>query len=352
MSPEKRPDMRGVQYESAFEAAIAWLDWLDHRPDDADARAAFARWRDASVEHREASARAMRSWRALGEVARHPVVTAWRDQAPKGRAPRRPWLAIAAALVLMVGGYAVLSYRDGALTPPEVAQSGFQSGTEDTDVRLATTALGERQHLVLSDGTKLTLNTASRVEIDYRGERRQVRLVEGEAIFAVAKDPSRPFVVTAADRQVVALGTSFGVRVEGPAVQVTLLEGRVAVKSARAAGEDGKTRQEIIELEPGQQLIAEPAEPAVIRKADVLRATSWQDGWIILNRDTVRDAIDEVNRYTRERITYDDARIDTLRVSGTFRTGEVEDFLDALAKVHPLAIERLSAQEAHLVWHE
>jgi len=277
--------------------------------------------------------RSERTWRALGEIAEHPVVAAWRDKARKTGRARPIWrtsVAVAATLVLAVGAYAILRYR----------------ASDGADQRVATTALGERRNLILSDGTRVALNTATRLDVDYRGSIRRVRLVRGEALFTVARDSRRPFVVMAADRQVVALGTAFGVRLDGSAVKVTLVEGRIEVKSAQGDGRDA------VELKPGQQWIAKKAEPALVRDTDVARATSWQDGWIVFNRDNVRDAIDEVSRYTRERIVCDDPRIATLRVSGTFRTGEVDDFIDALTKLHPLSVERQRPGEIQLKWRE
>lgn len=355
MSASKRPDSADLQYQSASEAAIAWLEWLELHPEDAASKAAFETWRDASIEHREAFARARRTWGALGEVANNPVVAAWRDQA-RNEGTRRPGVraAIAAGVMLAIGaGSALFMHQRDLRSAPDFApHSDSQVVSEERAVRVASTAVGERQHLVLSDGTKLTLNTSSHAEIDYRGGERRVRLVGGEAMFDVAKDPRRPFVVTAADRQVVALGTQFGVRIEGPAMQVTLLEGRVAVQPVTAQGAGTGANVAPIELTPGQQLLAGPKQPAIVRNADIARATSWQDGWIVLKRDTVRDAIDEVSRYTRERITYDDPRIGELNVSGMFRTGEVDDFLAALVQIHPIAVEHPRSDEAHLVWRD
>ncbi len=352
MSAAKRPDAADAQHASAFEAAIAWVEWLDRHPDDADGKAAFQKWHDASPEHREAFARARRTWGVLGEVADNPVVAAWRDQARKeGTRRPRAWASIAAAVVIAAGA-AFAFYLREVPNGSVAREDAPQIVSEERAVRVATTAVGERQHLLLSDGTRLTLNTSSHVEIDYRGGQRRVRLVGGEAMFDVAKDPHRPFIVTAADRQVVALGTQFGVRIDGQAMRVTLLEGRVAVKPANADDERSGSAIAPIELVPGQQLVSGPERTTIIRDADVTRATSWQEGWIVLNRDPVRVAVEEVSRYTRERITYDDPRIAELSVSGTFRTGEVDDFLSALTEVHPISIEHPRTGEAHLVWRE
>ncbi|MBL8268828.1 FecR family protein [Steroidobacter sp.] len=282
-------------------------------------------------------ARTQRTLQALDEVADHPVVAAWRDKARKTRAPRRtPW-AIAATLALMLGvsGYWAFQQNTAQLL---TRSSSAVVMIADNDFKTVTAAHGERRQLLLADGSRVTLNTSSRIELDYRGKLRVARLLAGEAMFEVAKDPQRPFIVTAADRQVVALGTAFNVRLNGPALQVTLVEGSVAV------GE--------VVLKPGEQLIASAQRVPVVRTVDVTSAISWQNGWLVLHRDTVREAIKEVSRYTDKQIVCDDPRLLDLRISGTFRTGEVEGFLNALTAIHPLTVEQARSGELQLVWRE
>src|SRR4029077_19161785 len=96
-------------------------------------------------------------------------------------------------------------------------------------IRDASTDIGERSLLVLADGSKVTLNTASAVHADYTGPERRVTLVRGEAFFDVAKDHTRPFVVSAGSRNVIAVGTAFDVRLQDRRVRVTLVEGKVRV---------------------------------------------------------------------------------------------------------------------------
>jgi transmembrane sensor len=275
-----------------------------------------------------------RTWRALGELADHPAVVAWREQARAARATYHRW-TIAASLVLALAS--AIAYRAPELheVAPQSARTEQTIMVAEGEVRTVSTARGMRRAVKLPDGSTITLNTASRVEIDYSGADRHVNLLEGEAMFDVAKNPQRPFVVAAAGRQVVALGTAFGVRLDGQAMQVTLVEGSVAI------GE--------VQLEPGQQLIAAAMQPPVVRDVDIEQATSWRTGWLVLERETVRDAIREVARYTDEQIICDDPRLMELRVSGAFRIGEVEDFLDALAEIHPITVERPHRGELRLV---
>jgi transmembrane sensor len=357
MNAELRPDVTGVPRRTPFETAISWVSWLEHHPEDVAARTACAAWRKESTEHDEAFKRAERTWRAMGEVSDHPVLAAWRESARTARVSRRPWLVAAAlaAVALLVGGTLWLNGRAGAdhsSMPSAGATQVTDPVSHPGEYRVATTRLGERQQLVLEDGTRVTLNTASRLEIDYRGSFRRVNLLAGEAMFRVAKNPNRPFVVTAGNRQVVALGTAFGVRLDGAVVQVTLLEGHVAVAPAKTPVDIQVASADTVVLKPGQQLREVDSEAPTVRAVDAEHALSWEDGWLVFDNDTVAHAIQEVSRYTQERIVYDDPRFATIRVSGTMRTGQVEDLIDALTRVYPLDVQRISPDTLRLAWQK
>jgi transmembrane sensor len=357
MNAEMRPDVNGSTRSTPFETATAWVSWLERHPEDAIARTACSAWRKESIEHDEAFKRAERTWRAMGEVADHPILAAWRESARTTRVNRRPWLAAAvvATVAVLAGGTLWLNSRPGperssiATPAAPLADAVPHPGGE---YRIAMTRIGERQQLVLEDGTTVTLNTASRLEIDYRGNLRRVNLQAGEAMFRVAKNPNRPFVVMAGNKQVVALGTAFGVRLDGAVVQVTLLEGRVAVSPATATVDVQVTPADAVVLKPGQQLRETDSETPTVLAVDAEHALSWQDGWLVFDNDTLAHAIQEVSRYTQERIVYDDPRFATLRVSGTMRTGQVEDLIDALTRVYPLDVERVSPDTLHLAWQK
>jgi transmembrane sensor len=283
-----------------------------------------------SGETKNRADREARAWQALGEVADHPVVAAWRDQARQARPPR-PTLrygrwALAAALVLMIAG----GLTFGLLARVAHAPESYATG------------LGERRTLTLTDGSSVTLNTSSRIEVAYRAGERAITLHSGQAAFDVAPDSRRPFVVSAAGRRIRALGTIFDVHVHGVELEVTLLEGKVSVTG----------QGPVIELAPGQQLAAAAGAAPAIRAADIARVTGWRSGWIVFDRSSLAEAIEEVGRYTRERIVCDDPRLQGLHVSGTFRTGEVDGFIDALAQVHPLTIDRSVPGEVRLTWRE
>src|SRR5690606_15969424 len=136
-------------------------------------------------------------------------------------------VAAAAAVVGMAVAiaYAVIpTFSDGPASNSSIIRAATEGGAFRT-------AVGERSSITLSDGASVVLNTNSRIEVRYTPERRNVRLLAGQAWFQVAKHPERPFVVEAGDRRVTALGTAFDVRMDSrDSVQVTLAEGKVSVE--------------------------------------------------------------------------------------------------------------------------
>lgn len=190
------------------------------------------------------------------------------------------------------------------------------------------TAIGERLAATLPDGSSVSLDTNSCIDVQFEAAERRVHLRQGQALFEVAKNPARPFVVYAAGRRIRALGTSFDVRVD-PAgtVRVLLLEGRVTVEN--------------MELRPGEQFTSAPAVAAVVKPANVERLVSWRSGRLIFEDEPLGDAVAELNRYTRTRLVIDDPRVAALRVSAVFRTAQAERFASSMTELFPLvAIEQ------------
>lgn len=206
--------------KSAEEVAAYWAMRLASPACSPSDRTAFEAWRDEKPTHAEAYRRVTN---ALTEVDRHlghPALLALGETVlAETEKPRRPWLrsaaiSVAAALALAVGVATYFEVIVEQRAEPVVSAATYE------------TAVGERSTVTLPDGSTVVLNTASRVELDYTPATRGLTLTAGQALFEVAKDPDRPFVVTAGDRRIVAVGTAFDVRVDKDiGVQVTLIEG-------------------------------------------------------------------------------------------------------------------------------
>ncbi len=200
------------------------------------------------------------------------------------------------------------------------------------------TGVGEQRTLHLADGSTIELNTASTVRVALGKTRRDIRLIRGEAQFAVAHDPSRPFVVDAASARLRAVGTAFDVRIRSHAVvDLTVTQGVVAVLSA--AGRGAQPR-----VSAGQAAVIDSGAVAetVLGGQALHQRIAWQQGVIELNGETLVQVVDEFNRYQTHPIVIGDARLESLRIGGRFQVNESDRFLAALTASFPIDVIRTS----------
>jgi transmembrane sensor len=299
--------------------------------------AQFVNWLQEDSKNRQSYEDVTRAWELVGRSASDPSVAEMRSRALLVQEPqsnrRRPWAAAAAALVLLVGGGAGLRTWYDAGSPRQADSSASPS-------QLISTTVGERSTTTLEDGSVITLNTDSRVLVSYNDRVRTVSLVTGQAIFKVAKNKLRPFLVYAGQHVVEAVGTEFEVRFERRNLQVAMLEGHVRVGVNAPEGERAHTtgvpRPTLVAtLGPGQEL-AEQAGRVSIQTADVDSLVSWRHGHVRFSSTPLVEAVAEMNRYSIVPIVIDDPSIDDMRVSGTFRTGQSDSFGAALAEAFPV----------------
>lgn len=186
------------------------------------------------------------------------------------------------------------------------------------------TEVGEQRTVQLADGSTVRLDTDSVVRVRLSGEERRILLDRGQALFDVAHDPARPFVVDAGGTEVVAVGTVFDVRRTGGPVVVTLVEGAVDVV-ARSGTAPARMRA-------GQQARVSAAGAVATRVVDAASATSWTDGRLVFADTPLRAAVAEVNRYLESPVVLDAGVSGDTPVSGVFRTGDRAAFASAAAE--------------------
>lgn len=206
-----------------------------------------------------------------------------------------------------------------------------------------TTAVGERSTVNFVDGTVADLNTDTELRLQFTEERRSVELIKGQALFNVARDESRPFVVIAGDQRIVAIGTVFDVRINGSEVAVTLVEGRVDVEPIAKAGSIEPPTP--IRMRPGERLITHSTASSiavpVVEPTDAKRATIWREGRVFFDKTKLSDAIAEMNRYSVVKIELDQDSLAEIPVSGMFRTGRQNSFVETLESYFPLKVEKM-----------
>lgn len=338
---------------SLAEEAGAW-DARLRAPDCTDEdRARFASWRDADPVHRQTFEHLQTIVATLRDERGRADIRALRDEALRAGEQRRSrvWFASAAAAVaaLVLGVVVWKGPSPDWLHEPIAAAITRLSGA-----RIYSTSTGQRSTFVLDDGSSIELNAQSRIEVRFSDYRRDVALVEGQALFNVARDLHRPFIVRAGNRQVLALGTRFDVRLDSTSVQVTLLEGTVRVEENTAMWKRGQE----IELTPGQQLVAKidtPSQPTstrtsgtgadVIRDIDVDKVTGWREGRIYFEDLPLEQAVREMNRHSTVHIRLESAELAGLRVNGMFKAGDQEIFVSALQEYFQVEARRQGARE-------
>ncbi len=185
------------------------------------------------------------------------------------------------------------------------------------------TRRGEQRTLELADGSTIQLNTHSSLAYHLSATQRHVELRDGEAFFNVAKDPARPFIVTAGKAEVRVLGTQFSVRRVSGELEVLVKEGTVdVIPEPRLLGPNAPRR---VELTPGSRLRMEAAgEEIRVAAVDVGRALAWRSGVASFDAAPLDEVVAEVNRYAEAPLAIEDDALRAVRVSGRFRVGDVE----------------------------
>lgn len=313
-------------FDQARQEAAEWLTLLNSRTVSANSVTAFRTWRRDPV-NAAAYSSVESIWKRAIRLADDPearrvlIEAQQRKPTAKGGLSRPGGRGVAAATVAALAGLFVaasLHFIDG-------------EKSYSTDV-------GEERTVQLSDGSKLQLDTDTSMTVRLFRRERRVQLTRGRALFDIARDPVRPFVVDAGQTEVRALGTKFAVRRDRDRVDIVLVEGSVRVERPKASG----SRQWV--LRPGQNL----SLPQGIKTAprvevvDPKTATSWTSGRLVFSETPLEDAVAEVNRYSRNKVILDVEGLVRAPISGAIDSGDTEAFVSAVCELYALTPNRLA----------
>jgi len=308
------------------EEAARWFARLQGEAATGEDWLAFERWLQSSPAHAQAYEQLETLWIDLEyaplakELGGRPLVAARRRQAI--RAPqvsrRRAWIgagaAIAAGLAVAVGL--------GVWTP-SVATQTFE------------TRPGETKAITLADGTHIRLNAASRITVALGPDARRVEMADAEAVFDVAHDANRPFLIAVGDRQVRVVGTEFNLRHRSDLMDLTVRRGVVEVRPA-GAPQAQPTRVTI-----GQELTHFAGQVgSVLKVSDPDQAFAWTNGQLIYRDTPLSDVAADLSRRFATPIRTADARTGALRFSGVLVTDNQSDVLRRLTAYAPVRVER------------
>lgn len=329
MSTDERPEEEGIRRLAEASAWRVHLSELDLQTSDE-----FEEWLAAHADNRSAWDDIEESWALVGDQATSPALLSLRHDAlgrARGHGRRRGmgWtrhVALAAGLVLVfLGGLAAIV------------------AWQTTRPLVYATVTGERRSVVLDDGSRLTLDANTEVQIRYSEDARRLVLLRGQGRFDVAPDADRPFSVRVRDQTVTAIGTVFDIDLLGPKLLVTLIEGRVVVRgrpddaSVAVAAKAGS--KPAIQLVAGQQLVIAPQAPPRIEAISTARASAWETGMLVFEDETLSAVAERMNRYTRYPI-YVAAGARDLKLSGVFKAGDAATFVDVVTRYLPVRATR------------
>jgi len=185
------------------------------------------------------------------------------------------------------------------------------------------TEIGERRSVTLADGSTIDLDAHSKVRIKFSKAERDVELLEGQALFEVAKDRARPFIVRSGAALVRAVGTQFDVYRKKNEITVTVVEGRVAVLTPaewEAGGEpaSGRGPRMTQTVSAGEQVTVIDGHVAEPKRADVAVTTAWTQRRLVFDGSRLSDVVDEFNRHNARQIVIDDRQLDEFHISGVY----------------------------------
>ena len=313
------------------DAAARWVARIDRGPLAQDEMRNLEDWLAADVRHRGAFAKANTVIAHADRTqALAPAYAATAAQRRAGLSRRR--LFLGGATIAASVGAAVFLDKSALVRPV-----------------LLRTAKGEIRHLPLSDGSSVTLNTNSVLRVSYSTGQRDVDLVSGEALFDVAKDRERPFVVRAGDTRVRAVGTSFSVRLDSAgAVRVLVSEGVVEVLRG------GRSRPVRAAANVLATVTPAPSDSGALTVAtqtvaphDLARGLAWRDGMLSFDGETLADAAAEFDRYSATRVVIDDSDLAQQTVTGLFSASDPRGFAKAVAAAFNGRVSQAGA-EVHI----
>jgi transmembrane sensor len=335
---------RSMSYnEQIRDEATEWLVRFCEQEADESSCKEFDSWLRSSPEHIRAYLEISAFWEAAGsmthtrkldvdEIVRRAradsnvIMLDQRGNAPAGevRNPvaRRRGFAIAASVLFCCLAWAAALWWQNTRYPTYA------------------TRIGEQRTVILSDGSTVELNARTRIRIRFTQTTRSVDLIEGQALFRVAKSPSRAFIVVTGTTRVRAVGTQFDIYRKPTGTVVTVVEGRVAVSASgqASAAPAATSKADAVLLAAGEQVTVTPLVLSAPTSADPAVSTAWTQGKLVFDSTALSEVLQEFGRYNARPLFIDDPKLLTLHISGTFATTDSTQLVHFLADRFGLVI--------------
>lgn len=353
-------------HKSIATQAAEWLAKLDAESPSAEQLSDFKQWVNASESHRKAFEALIEFWDDLNILTQAILP---RELAASIQPAQTVFRRTAAAFAVSLLAIAAVLF---AIT---------LSGPQPT---LYTTGIGEQKTIELADHSTVQLNTNSRLQVDYSGQRRHLHLLQGEAHFSVAHNPDRPFEVFAGNGLVRAIGTAFSVHIRKIDIEVIVTEGTVEIarpepdNAAQTAAPQIVTNVTIVTDTPvtdtpatndsaAQNLstgVKVSAGNKVMFNKDLLdevklvvasqieEQLSWRQGMLLFKGEPLQNVVDEVSRYTQLKIIIPERSTRELTVGGLFKVGDTASLFEALRDGFGIHAQEVSSDVVYLISDE
>lgn len=318
------PPHRTYDWQAIDDQAAAYVARLACGVSPAERREIYA-WVGADPRHAVAFARMEAAWESAERLRASPPSL---DLAVETVSHDRP------APTRSTEGSSRRRLMFGSLAAASAAVAATVGWRLVSNVELHRTGVGERRQVVLADGSRVTLNTASTIELAFTDKQRRIRLVRGEALFEVAHDAARPFLVDAGAARFRALGTAFNVRMRPDVVELTVTQGVVGVVAEAGRGETPVAAK--VRAGGGAVVRSGAVAPTALDDQHLRQRTAWQEGVLEFDGESLAQVVGEFNRYRQQPIVIGDARLEALRIGGRFEVDEADKFLAALTTSFPI----------------
>jgi transmembrane sensor len=237
------------------------------------------------------------------------------------------------------------------------------------------TGIGEQRSITMQDGSIVELNARSKIRIRYDARLRFVELLEGQALFRVAKDHARPFIVRAGTTSVRAVGTQFDINRRNAGTTVSVVEGRVAVVSrtgesgsARPVAESTQSRQPTVSrhgdagefsgstassatdrggeifLSTGEQVMVTGTDARKTEHADIAAATAWTRHLLVFDGNALSEVLEEFSRHSKRRLIVDSPELANLKISGQYTSSSPDSFLRFLSLQEGVIVSEVNGE--------
>lgn len=293
--PQSAGKSRSAAENTALtEEAATWFLRMQQSDGNAVEQKAFEAWLSQSSAHRAEYQQYVRLWHNLDYLERKP---------------QKKFSATVAGLLALVFIFGALQWF---------------SRMEDVIV----TAIGEREQIVLADGTTIDINTDTQLRLALYGFTRKATIEHGEASFKIGSERFRAFEVHAGNGAIQHIGTEFNVARENGKTTVAVLDGAVEIRL--------ENQYQIAIARGGQQLSYTEQGLSDISQADTEVVTAWRKNRLIFRDTPLNEVLQQINRYHARSVRLGEPQLSNLKVSGEFNAEDREGLIHALKNLFPL----------------